>query len=151
MPDAESELVLDDGSIATIEQIVRNRSGRIPSLTESYRLTTATPSDFIDDGHKPVFEVTTRLGRRVRTTLVHPFLTIDGWTPLGSLNVGDHIAVPRRMPVFGNGSWPECRVKLLAYLIGDGGLTGTVPRFTSGNIRIAAEFAKPSTSSAVCV
>ena len=35
----------------------------------------------------------------------------------------------------------ECEVKLLAYLIGDGGLTGTNPRFTNADPRVRDEFA----------
>src|SRR5690606_19205402 len=81
-------------------------------------------SDFVDDGIKPTFEVVTRLGRRVETTAPHPFLTLDGWKPLHQLSVGDHVAVPRRLPVFGDAPIRDCEVKLLAYLIGDGGLTG---------------------------
>src|SRR5207253_1317439 len=34
----------------------------------------------------------------------------------------------------------ECEVKLLAYLIGDGGLTGSVPRFTSTFAEIVEDF-----------
>lgn len=137
---AESEIVLGDGSVATIEELHRRKHARVLTLGDDYRLGWTSPSDFIDDGHKPVYEVTTRLGRRIRTTLTHPFLTIDGWTPLGELNVGDHVAVPRRIEAFGAGSMRECEVKLLAYLIGDGGLTGSVPRFTSTNAEIVADF-----------
>src|SRR5262249_38773128 len=100
----------------------------------------ATPSDYVDDGKKPVFEVTTRLGRRVETTLPHPFLTPDGWKPLAELKPGDHIAVPRRLPVFGSSTMRECEIKLLAYLIGDGGLTGASPRFTTTNPAIERDF-----------
>ena len=138
---ADAEIVLEDGSLVTIEELYRRRGGRLATLHDNFKLGWTTPSDFIDDGHKPVFEVTTRLGRRIRTTLTHPFLTIDGWKPLGELCEGDHVAVPRRLEAFGDTSMRECEVRLLGYLIGDGGLTGAVPRFTSGNARIAADFA----------
>src|SRR5690606_39781549 len=92
---ADSEIVLDDGSVATIEQICKARSGRLGTLDEDYRLARAEPSDFVDDGIKPTFEVVTRLGRRVETTAPHPFLTVDGWKPLHQLSVGDYVAVPR--------------------------------------------------------
>ena len=36
----------------------------------------ARPSAYIDDGVKPVFRVKTRLGRTIRTTITHPFLTV---------------------------------------------------------------------------
>src|SRR5690606_31539096 len=100
----------------------------------------AEPSDFVDDGIKPTFEVVTRLGRRVETTAPHPFLTVDGWKPLHQLSVGDYVAVPRRLPVFGTEAMRECEIRLLAYLIGDGGLTGNAPRFTNGNPVISSDF-----------
>ncbi|MBX3402752.1 MAG: replicative DNA helicase [Phycisphaeraceae bacterium] len=137
---ADSEIVLADGSVATIEEIYRRKHARLATLGGDLTISWTEPSDFIDDGHKPVFEVTTRLGRRIRTTLTHPFLTLDGWTPLGDLNVGDHVAVPRRLETFGSETMRECEVRLLAYLIGDGGLTGTVPRFTATNPEIVADF-----------
>ncbi len=139
---ADSEIVLDDGSVVTIEEIVRRRAGVVPTLGPDYKLGSASPSAYIDDGLKPAFEVTTRLGRRVVTTLTHPFLTIDGWMPLAEIGEGEHIAVPRALGVFGSEEMRACEVKLLAYLIGDGGLTGTNPRFTSANPEIAADFAE---------
>lgn len=139
----DSELVMDDGSVATIEEVCQRRQGqRVGTLTDDFRLARATPSDYVDDGIKPVFEVTTRLGRRIETTLTHPFLTLAGWRPLHELKVGDVVAVPRRLPVFGTERLRECEVKLLAYLIGDGGLTGNTARFTNSNPRIAADFSE---------
>ncbi|GDY00125.1 hypothetical protein LBMAG48_25280 [Phycisphaerae bacterium] len=138
---ADSEIVCRDGSVTTIEELCQRQSGEIPTLHDNMKLAWATPSAFINDGLKPAFEVTTRLGRRIRTTITHPFLTIDGWTPLGNLQVGAKIAVPRVLHVQGTRELPEHRIKLLAYLIGDGGLTGTTPRFTNSNPRIAADFA----------
>jgi replicative DNA helicase len=137
---ADSEIVQDDGSIATIASICQARSGTVATLGEDFRLARTAPSDFIDDGLKPVFEVTTRSGRRVETTLPHPFLTLDGWKPLAELSEGEHVAVPRVLPVFGKREMRRCEIILLAYLIGDGGLTGTSPRFTNTNPRIAADF-----------
>ena len=137
---ADAEIVLDDGTVATIKSIVAARSGRVATLDDAMRLQRADVSDFIDDGQKPTFEVTTRLGRRVVTTAPHPFLTMDGWKPLHALAVGDHVAVPRRLPMFGDQPLRECEVALLGYLIGDGGLTGSMPRFTNTNPEIVADF-----------
>jgi replicative DNA helicase len=137
---AGAEIVLDDGRVETIESICRNRRGRLLTLDAGLKLRTTEPSAFIDDGHKPVFRVTTRLGRRVTTTITHPFLAFSGWTRLGELRVGDRIAVPRVVPVFGTEAIRSCEVKLLAYLIGDGGLTDGSPTFTNSNPRLLDEF-----------
>jgi len=137
----DSELVMDDGSVVTIEEIVRShREKRVGTLSGNLRVGRAAPSDYVDDGIKPVFEVTTRLGRCIETTLTHPYLTVSGWKPLHQLQEGDVIAVPRQLPVFGDEHLRECEVKLLAYLIGDGGLTGNTARFTNSNPRIVGDF-----------
>ncbi|HEX5706790.1 MAG TPA: DnaB-like helicase N-terminal domain-containing protein, partial [Pyrinomonadaceae bacterium] len=136
----DSEIVLADGGVTTIEEIYRARSARLLTLGDDYRFKTASPSDFVDDGHKPVFRVTTRLGRTVETTLTHPFLTLDGWQPLRLLKAGDKIAVPRVLSVFGAGAMRECEVKLLAYLLGDGCLTGSAPVFTVGKAALRDDF-----------
>src|SRR6059058_6136970 len=137
---ADAEIVLADGSVRTIEEIVQARSARLLTLTDRWRLVLAEPAAFVDDGFKPVFEVTTRLGRRVRTTLSHPFLTVDGWKPLGELRAGDHVAIPRRIDAAGEGSLGEERVKILAYLLGDGTLTGPCPGFTNSDPGLRADF-----------
>jgi replicative DNA helicase len=138
----DSEIVLEDGSVVTIEEIYRRREARLLTLGADWKLGMTEPSAFVDDGEKPVFRVTTRLGRQIETTLTHPFLTVDGWKPLGEVSTGDHVAVPRRIPVFGTGEMRDCEIKLLAYLIGDGGLTGTSPRFTSADPRVRDEFSE---------
>lgn len=137
----ESEIVLDDGSITTIEELYRRRKGHVSTLLPSLRIASTVPSGYLDDGRKPVFEVVTRLGRRVRTTLPHPFRTLDGWRPLSDLRAGDHIAVPRSLPKFGDRRMRDCEVRLLAYLIGDGGLTRSTVSFTNANPAIHRDFA----------
>lgn len=136
----DSEIVLDDGSIATIEELYRRRSARLLTLNDGWKLETTEPSAYVDDGMKPVFRVTTRLGRQIETTLTHPFLTIDGWKRLEEIEPGRPIAVPRRIGVFGDRAMRECEVKLLAYVIGDGGLTNATPRFTNGDPRMLDDF-----------
>jgi replicative DNA helicase len=138
---ADSEIVLEDGSVRTIEEIVRTRTGRLMTLNDEWRFEPASPSAFVDDGIKPLFEVKTRLGRRIRTTITHPFLSIDGWKPLGELRAGDRIAVPRRLDVSGKQSIGRARAKLLGYLLGDGSLGGSCVRFTNTNPRLQDDFA----------
>jgi replicative DNA helicase len=136
----DAEVVLQDGSLATIEDICRRRAATLLTLRSDWKLRPTEARAFVDDGLKPVFRVTTRLGRSVETTITHPYLTIGGWKPLSHLRVGDRVAVPRRMPVFGNAPMRECEVKLLGYLIGDGGLTRSSPKFTNSNPRVLDEY-----------
>jgi replicative DNA helicase len=139
---ADTEILLDDGRVATIEDIVRARQACLLTLGDDWRLGLTRPSAFVDDGRKPVFRVTTRLGRRIETTAPHPYLTPTGWRPLSELKVGESIAVPRRLPIFGREAMRDCEVKLLGYLIGDGGLTGTRPLFTNSDPLVQADFSE---------
>jgi len=134
------------GQIHTIEEIVKNKKGNILTLNKNLKITKTKISQFVDDGKKPVFEIETALGKKIKTTLIHPFLTINGWQPLQKLKVGQRIAIPRILPVSGNFKIPDFKVKSLAYFIADGGLTSKCPHFTNGNKKIMADFKKAVTS-----
>ncbi len=136
----DSEIVLQDGSIATIQALYEQRQANLLTLGHDWKLTWTQPSAFVDDGIKPVFRVKTRLGRSIETTLTHPYLTMQGWRKLAELQPGDKIAVPRRIPCFGDQTLPAHQIKLLAYLIGDGCLTHTCPSFTNTNPKIQQDF-----------
>lgn len=137
---AASEVVLSDGRVATIEVIVQARQAELLTLGADAKLRLTSPSHFVDDGIKPTFRVELRSGRTIETTLTHPFLTLEGWRPLGDLGVGHRVAVPREIPVFGSMAWRPCEIKLLGYLLGDGCLTETCPLFTNSNPRLLEDF-----------
>ena len=136
----DSEILLADGSVKTIEEIHRAGAAQLLTLGDDFKFHSVAPSHYVDDGHKSVFRVTTRLGRVIETTLSHPFLTVDGWQPLHHLKAGDRVAVPRVLDVFGDEQMRECEVKMLAYLIGDGCLTHSSPVFTIGKPALQADF-----------
>jgi replicative DNA helicase len=137
---ADSEIVLADGSVATIADLYGRQHAKLLTLNSSWQFEFTQPSAYVDDGIKPVFRVTTRLGRCVESTMTHPYLTINGWRSLSELQAGQKIAVPRKLPVFGESRLRECEVKLLGYLLGDGGLTDTTPEFTNTNPRLQDDF-----------
>lgn len=137
---ANSEIVLSDGSVATIEEIYNNRNAKLLTLQNSLKFKLTKPHDYVDDGIKPLYEVKTRLGRKIECTLSHPFLAFEGWTPLYNLQTGQKIALPRVISVFGKEEMRECEVKILAYLIGDGCLTHISPVFTVGNKALQEDF-----------
>ncbi len=137
---ADAELVSQDGSLKTIEEIYQGSQDTLLTLQANWRFAWTQPSAFVDDGIKPVYQVTTRLGRTIKTTLTHPFLTINGWRSLGTLRSGNKIAVPRQIKAFGNNVISPAKVKLLAYLIGDGCLTKTCPEFTNSNPVLRQDF-----------
>src|SRR2546425_636041 len=104
------------GEVSTIQEIVARETAALWTLDVSGQLLVTAPAQFVDDGIKPVYRVRTASGREVETTLTHPFLTPTGWRPLAELSIGDAIAVPTRLPVFGATDLPAYEAKLLAYL-----------------------------------
>jgi len=104
------------GEVCTIQEVVGRARTVLWTLDAEGRLRRAEPSRFVDDGIKPVYRVVTASGREVETTLSHPFLTPQGWRRLADIAVGEMIAVPARLPVFGAVDLPVYQVKLLAYL-----------------------------------
>ncbi|NEQ73756.1 MAG: replicative DNA helicase [Okeania sp. SIO2C9] len=96
-----------DGSLITLAEVYQRQETELLTLGKNWKFHITKPSAFIDDGIKPVFRVRTKSGRFVETTISHPFLTVDGWKPLAKLQVGEKIAVPRRLDVFGNETIPE--------------------------------------------
>jgi len=136
--------MIDDpvtGERLTIEEAVRRRMPSVYGISEAGTIRPALVSEWIDSGVQPCFRVRTRTGRTVDVTGHHPFRTVNGWTPLHDLKVGDGIAVPRAVPVFGNDeSWPIDLVRLLAYFIAEGSLTATSPGFTNTDPTIIEDF-----------
>ncbi|MDO8755087.1 MAG: replicative DNA helicase, partial [Anaerolineales bacterium] len=77
-------------------------------------------------GVKPVFKMKTRLGREIRATGNHQFLTINGWKRLDELQPNNHLALPRVIPASQlKQSMSDSELALLGHLIGDG---CTLPR-----------------------
>src|SRR5258708_1060012 len=136
-------LVLDpiSGARNSIENIVNKKEARLLALDENLKLQIKKPMNFVYDGIKPVYKIRTGLGNTLEATAVHPLLTINGWKKLEELTVGDRIASPRKLDFFRKKTWEDYKIKCLAYLLGDGGLTGNNPIFTNKNERLLNDFA----------
>ncbi|MFN8373132.1 MAG: DNA polymerase III subunit alpha [Anaerolineae bacterium] len=85
--------------------------------TDTLRLEAGNVTAVMENGVKPVYRLTTRLGRKIEATDNHPFYTFDGWRMLGELQVGDKVAVPRRIPVEGRREWANDEIFACAYHI----------------------------------
>lgn len=136
--------LIDDpetGERLTIEEWVQQRKNVIFGISQTGQVRQTAISDWIDSGVKPVYKVTTRIGRHVEVTGHHPFLTVNGWKPLHDLAVGHKIAVPRSVPAFGKqDSLPRDMVRLMAYFIAEGGLTHVCPMFTNTDPTLVEDF-----------
>ena len=115
---------LETGEVVTADEMMRratHRGGmRVQSIGSSGRLQVADVGVCLDDGVKPVFTVRTRSGREVTVTAAHPFLTARGWRRLDEIMVGDDVAVPSSVGVFGVETLDPAVIDLLALVLGDG-------------------------------
>lgn len=112
----------------------------ITELNSSLKLQTCLPLAFHDEGYQDCLQIVSRSGRQVTVTHEHPFLTDEGWQRADSLKTGDRVATPRTIPIFGSQAVPEHIVKVLAWLISEGGLTGKTPIFTNADSCITSDF-----------
>ncbi|HEV7503349.1 MAG TPA: replicative DNA helicase [Thermoanaerobaculia bacterium] len=116
----------DSGTRAPIRDLAGRSDFAVWALhPESLKMEKAQVSRAFSTGTKPVFQLTTQLGRNIRATANHKFLTIDGWKRLDELSAGLHIALPREVPSGVEQTMSDAEVALLGHLIGDG---CTLPR-----------------------
>ncbi|AKE63991.1 Replicative DNA helicase, intein-containing [Microcystis aeruginosa NIES-2549] len=109
-----------------IRQLVNCSNFTVFALNEeTMKLEKALVTKVFSTGFKPVFRLTTRLGRTIRATANHQFLTVHGWQRLDELNIGNYIALPRFLPSSQLQTMSNTELALLGHLIGDG---CTLPR-----------------------
>jgi len=100
---------------------LRDRRASVLSINEnSLLLHPSSVQVFHERGIRPVIDVTTRLGRRLRCTPDHPLLTEKGWREAGRLTCGARIASARALPYFGQEAMSPEAIKLIAYILSDG-------------------------------
>jgi replicative DNA helicase len=123
----ESRVYLPDaGEYRRIDELVGMRDFRVTALnTETWKLESCRVAKAFSTGRKPVLALRTRLGRRLRATANHRFLTVEGWRRLDELAPGTHIALPRSLPSPAAQTLSDDELALLGHLIGDG---CTLPR-----------------------
>ncbi len=88
----------DSGIQVPIRDLVGKSGFAVWALDETtLKLNRATVSNAFSTGQKSVFRIKTRLGRTIRATGNHKFLTIRGWQRLDELQAGDRLALPRQI------------------------------------------------------
>ena len=114
----------DTGRWLTIDEIVSGRAHLHSTFAcdATLRLRKRAVITAKASGVKPVWRLRTALGHTIVATAEHPFLTMDGWRHLGKLQVGDHVAAARSVPISGRLQWPRHEILVLADLIAEGNL-----------------------------
>lgn len=80
--------------------------------------------------NKPCVNIKSRQGHSAKIATTHPMRVWDSWAEAGNIKVADKLAVVRRagefFPEFSNKpEYPKHRIRLTAYLIGDGSIGGS--------------------------
>ena len=89
----------DCGRYVTLRELAGETTSVITGLnTQTWRLEKAMVPRAFCTGVKKVYRLTTRLGRAIRATANHRFLTIGGWKRLDEMAGGERIALPRSLP-----------------------------------------------------
>lgn len=119
--------------VDVVRDIENGTETYVAALGPDLKLRTVRPSRAFRNGRRPIFRMTTRLGRSIEVTANHPLLTIRGWRRLDELEPGSRIAVPRNLPrIDPPQTMPDEELVMLAALIADGSLGGRTPVFTAG-------------------
>ncbi len=114
----------DSGKWVTIDEVIAGRARLENTLAcdAELRLQKRKVLRVIRSGIKPVWRLRTALGHEITATAEHPFMTMNGWRKLGELDVGNHVATARSVPVGGRRKWPNYKILVLADLIAEGNL-----------------------------
>ncbi len=96
---AETPVYLPDlGVYRPIGSLVGQSGFRVLALNpRTWRLEPAIVTAAFATGQKPVYRLKTRLGRTLRATANHKFLSVGGWRRLDTLTPTMRIAVPRSL------------------------------------------------------
>jgi len=138
-------VLLNDGNLKPIKDVQENDIIFSLDTNNGNKIVENKVVAKVDSGRQFVYEVITEGGRRIKATKEHPFLikernipetvkykhgwyvqlcssTTEEWKTLEELKIGDEIAVPKRL-TFGNKELPEYELRLIGYLLSEGGLT----------------------------
>lgn len=120
----------DTNAEITLGELMATGAKDVPvwALDDRLKLVPRTLTHAFPSGTREVYDVELASGRRVRATANHPFLTFDGWRPIGELVSGDRVGVVRHVPPpLEIAPRDDHEVVLLAHLIGDGSFVKRQP------------------------
>src|SRR5437588_3423563 len=114
-----------------LDQLADHDNVLVQGVDDEFNPTHARIMKWMDNGVRPVFKIQLENGVTLRATGNHEFLTEFGWRRLDELCPGDFVATPQKLAVARDGrsldERERARVKVIAYLLGDGSLSQPSP------------------------
>lgn len=127
------------GKRLTIRQVVEEGVGGVLTWGQRRPIHSVRPDAYVDTGTKECLEVTWRSGRTLTATPEHPLMTSRGWKRLDELKEGHHTAAVAVLPEpLTPTTMSQRDIKLIAFMIAEGGCTALTPTFTSSVERIVS-------------
>ena len=108
------------GERLSLATIYHKKIKSIASLQDDWTIGTGNIVHVMQNGVKPIFKLTTSLGKTIKATANHPFLTLHGWKKLEDLQVGERIASPKYLPIEGQKIWEDYKLIVLGWTIAEG-------------------------------
>ena len=113
-------VMLADGTRKPIRELV-GTTCEVLAMSPEGKIDRAHSDCVWSVGVKPVFKVSLASGRSIRATAKHRLYASTGWVRVGDLELGDRLAVSRRIPEPEKTiRWRDEEVALLGHLVGDG-------------------------------
>ncbi|MFT4260890.1 MAG: LAGLIDADG family homing endonuclease [Candidatus Woesearchaeota archaeon] len=113
----DTEIILGDGSLKKIRDLEFD-DHTIMSLDLNLKINPKEKDAFFEREVYEILEVTLGTGKKIRCTPEHPLLSLYGWEEAQDLNIGNKIATPKILPVFGEYDVEEKEVKKISYNLG---------------------------------
>ncbi len=135
----DSEVLLEDGTLKRIDALTSDHF-KVLSLGKDLKMHLSSKTGFYQREVETTYRIALRSGKNLRLTPEHPLFTLNGWMPAEKLSIGSRIAVPRRIPVFGDDDLPEEKVKLIAYLLSEGQIGPKFLLFSNKDGKINEDF-----------
>ncbi len=104
------------GELLSLESIYHNKIQTVASLQDNWKIGVGNVVNVMQNGVKPVLKLTTSLGKTIKATANHPFLTLHGWKKLEELQEGERIASPNYLSVEGQNSWENYKSEAILWL-----------------------------------
>jgi replicative DNA helicase len=130
---ADTRVLLQDGSLATIESLVGTMP-KVWALNNEHQCIQKGETDLVwKVAKKSVYKISLASGRTIKATAEHRLLGFGGWVTVSEMKAGDRLALLRKIPEPEHPIYiAEEKLILLAHLIGDGSyLKGQPLRYTT--------------------